>query len=267
MTTMVTMAPDAVQAVADAFVSARRARIALPEFPGAMPATEQEAYAIQQAAIDQFPEAPVGWKVGLVPQRFHGMVPGTRLFGPIQPAHVETAGDEPSIFRCIKGGFAAVEAEYILELSEDVPPQQGWTLEKAATTVGRVLTGVELAGSPYPEINDHGPLVTIADCGNNAGLILGVDIPGGLAGLEGATCSVTIDDVLIGEGGAASVPGSPVQSLVELLEHFGRRGFTAPAGTLVSTGAATGVHSIDIGSTSVADFGPFGQIRIVTVEG
>src|SRR3546814_17968281 len=39
-------------------------------------------------------------------------------------------------------------------------------------------TGIEIASSPFAEINRHGPAVTASDYGNNKGLILGPPIAG-----------------------------------------------------------------------------------------
>jgi 2-keto-4-pentenoate hydratase len=250
---------------AAAFVAARRQAQPLPAYPGELPESEDEAYAIQQAARDLWPDRVVGWKVGLIQPPFDAALGRSRLFGPVFAHNLLAVGNAPAVFACIEGGFAAVEAEYVLRLAADVAPATGWAADTAAPLVDAVFAGVEFAGSPFPEINDHGPLVTISDFGNNAGLLLGPALPGGLAALGTARCAVWIDGAEAGQGGAASIPGGPLGSLVELLEHFGRRGETLPAGTLVSTGAATGVHQVAGGQRAVADFGPLGLLRVTLV--
>ena len=247
------------------FVAARRAAQAVPSYPGAYPASEAEAYALQAEAIALWGDAVAGWKVGLIQPPFAAELDRSRLFGPIFAGHVVAVGAGPAIFPCIPNGFAAVEAEYVLKLGADVLPSEGWTPERAAPLVSAVYVGVELAGSPFPGINDHGPLVTISDFGNNAGLILGAEL-GGLDALDGHRCSMWIDGVKIADGGAHTIPGGPLGSLVELLNHNGRMGSTLPAGTLVSTGAATGVHQVWIGQSAVADFGADGRIVVSMTE-
>ncbi|TPE60591.1 2-keto-4-pentenoate hydratase [Sandaracinobacter neustonicus] len=250
---------------AAAFVAARRGAQALPVYPGAYPATEAEAYAVQADAIALWPDSVAGWKVGLIQPPFAAALGRSRLFGPIFARHVVVAGEGPSAFPCIPNGFAAVEAEYVLQLGADVPPSEGWTADRAAPLVSAVHIGVEFAGSPFPGINDHGPLVTISDFGNNAGLVLGPPLAG-LAALEGHRCAMWIDGEKIADGGAHTIPGGPLGSLVELLNHNGRMGGTLPAGTLVSTGAATGVHAVRIGQSAVADFGADGRIAMAMQE-
>lgn len=247
---------------AAAFTVARRKGIALAGYPGAFPRTEAEAYAIQDGARRLWRDRVVGWKVGLIQPPHDAALGRSRLFGPIFAGSVIHGGAGAVTLSCIAGGFAAVEAEYVLRLGVEVPPRGGWTAALAAPMIDAVLVGVELAGSPFAGINDHGPLVTISDFGNNAGLVVGGAIADGLAALEGARCSMAIDGQEVGQGGAGAIPGGPLQSVVELLNHMGRGGEALPAGTLVSTGAATGVHQIKAGQHAVADFGVVGRITV-----
>ena len=250
---------------ARAFVEARRAVVAVPGYPGEAPRSEAEAYAVQSDARQLWAEEVAGWKVGLIQPPHDAALGRTRLFGPIFRSNVRAATAEPARFAIIPGGFGAVEAEYILRLGADIPPATGWTAERAAAAVDAVFIGVELAGSPFAEINDHGPLVTISDFGNNAGLILGGEVAGGLAALEAHRCAMRIDGREIASGGGASIPGGPIGSVVELLNHMGRTGETLAGGTLVSTGAATGVHQVHPGQSAVADFGADGAIAVEMV--
>jgi 2-keto-4-pentenoate hydratase len=226
-----------------------------------MPSTEADAYGIQDAARRMWPDAVVGWKVGLIQPPFDRQLGRSRLFGPIFAGAVRQFTDLPVTFGRIAGGFAAVEAEYVLRLGVDVAPKLGRRAAEAGLLVDALFAGVEFAGSPFPEINDHGPLVTISDFGNNAGLLLGPRLPG-LSALGDEACSMWIDGSRVGTGSPASIPGGPLGSLVELLDHMGRRGEVLPAGTLVSTGAATGVHAVHTGQAAIADFGVHGRLEV-----
>ena len=243
-----------------AFVDARRTGRALLTYPGAAPESLDAAYAIQDEAIAAWPDRIAGWKLGRINPPHDAAFGAGRLAGPIFSRAVSTAGASPTRFGVIEGGFAAVEAEYVLELGETAPDRGDWTASEAAPLVSRVLTGIEIAGSPFPGINDHGPAVTASDFGNNAGLILGGEIGDWRARLAALTCTLAIDGVVVGRGGAASIPGGPLDSLAFLLNLLHRRGRRLEAGQLVSTGAATGVHDIVAGQGAVADFGPDGRI-------
>src|SRR5690606_12476517 len=142
-----------------------------------------------------------GWKLGRINAPHDARFGAGRLAGPIFSRAVWTAGALPTRFSVIDGGFAAVEAEYVLELGETAPDRGGWTTADAGSLVARVFTGVEIAGSPFAGINNHGPAVTASDFGNNAGLILGAEIGGWRDRLAELTCTMSIDGAVVGRGG------------------------------------------------------------------
>lgn len=251
--------------IARAFTQARREGVAVPVYPGEEPSSLDAAYAIQDDAIALWPDRIAGWKLGRINAPFDARFGAGRLAGPIFARNVWAASEAPTRYGVISGGFAAVEAEYVLELSETAPDRGDWTAEAVEPLVGRVFAGIEIAGSPFPGINDHGPAVTASDFGNNAGLILGAEIADWRRRLADLTCSVAIDGAPVGDGGAASIPGGPLASLAFLLNLLHRRGRQLEAGQLVSTGAATGVHAVHAGQAAVADFGADGRIECVAV--
>lgn len=251
--------------IALAFVEARRIGHALKAYPGRQPGTLDDAYALQDDAIAAWPDRIAGWKLGRIHAPQDARFGAGRLAGPIFSRNVWTAATTPTRFGVIDGGFAAVEAEYVLELGAAAPDHDGWTAETVEPLVGRVFTGVEIAGSPFAGINDHGPAVTASDFGNNAGLILGTEIPGWQDNLSGLICTMTIEGILVGRGGATAIPGGPLDSLAFLLNLLHRRGRRLEAGQLISTGAATGVHDILAGQAAAADFGPHGRIDCLAV--
>ncbi|HZV83379.1 MAG TPA: 2-keto-4-pentenoate hydratase [Brevundimonas sp.] len=237
----------------------------MPAYPGVQPSTLDAAYLIQDGAISAWPDRIAGWKLGRINPPHDAQFGAGRIAGPIFARNISTAGLTPTAFPAIVGGFAAVEAEYVVELGDDAPDREGWTAQTVAPLVGRVLTGIEIAGSPFAAINDHGPAVTASDFGNNAGLILGAEVPDWRARLLDLACTMTIEGTVVGQGGAASIPGGPLDSLAFLLNLLHRRGRRLGAGQLVSTGAATGVHDIRAGQRAKADFGPEGIIECIAV--
>jgi len=256
---------SSISPVARAFVDARRGGHALAGYPGLQPESLDAAYAIQDEAIAAWPDRIAGWKLGRINAPHDARFGAGRLAGPIFSRNVWTAGHTPTRFGVIGGGFAAVEAEYVLELGQTAPDRDGWTAATAAALVTRIFVGVEIAGSPFAGINDHGPAVTASDFGNNAGLILGGEVAGWRDRLAGLTCTMTINEAVVGRGGAASIPGGPLDSLAFLLNLLHRRGRRLETGQLVSTGAATGVHDIEAGQSASADFGPDGRIDCLAV--
>jgi 2-keto-4-pentenoate hydratase len=256
---------SATSPIARAFVGARRDGRSLDGYPGARPESLEAAYLIQDEAIVAWPDRIAGWKLGRINAPHDARFGAGRLAGPIFARNIWTAGQTPTRFGVIEGGFAAVEAEYVLEMGETAADRGDWTVDTVAPLVSRVFTGVEIAGSPFAGINDHGPAVTASDFGNNAGLILGGEIADWRQRLSGLVCTLAINDIVVGRGGAASIPGGPLDSLAFLLNLLHRRGRRLEAGHLISTGAATGVHDILVGQAAVADFGPDGRIDCLAV--
>lgn len=252
--------------IARCFVRGRLERESLPGFPGgALPASLDEGYGIQDAAIGIWPDPVAGWKVGRVPTEHQGPLQAERLAGPIFSRNVWLAGPAPTPFAVFAGGFTAVEAEFVYRLAEDAPlDKTDWTPAEALGLVEGLFMGVEIASSPLATINRLGPLAVVSDFGNNAGLILGRELTGWRdRSDESLVCATEIDGVTVGVGSAASLAGGPAASLAFLLGLAARRGRPLKAGQLVTTGAATGIHDIEAGQTARISFGEFGEILCV----
>ena len=125
---------------------------------------------------------------------------------------------------------------------------------------------MELAGSPLSAINDLGSAVVASDFGNNGGLVIGPELTDWRARLDGIQVETVIDGVSVGKGGSPSLAGGALESVRFLLEHCARWGRPLTAGTLVSTGAVTGVHRIYAGSESTCLFEGVGEVRCTVVK-
>ena len=250
------------------FVQARLAALALPALPGPIPGDLADGYIHQEAAIGLFPDEIAGWKIGRVGPDFEDRFGRTRIAGPIFAKTVRHAiGREPVSFPVFKGGFAAIEAEFVFELAKDAQPtKMTWTLDEARAIAGSMRIGIETAGSPLATINALGPTVVVSDFGNNAGLILGPVVADWHARADSdLRVECFIEGKSVGKGAASDLPGGPGEALRFLLEHCARRGRPLKAGMLVSTGAATGIHDIEIGQRARVDFGALGAIECAAV--
>lgn len=244
------------------FVAARRQGQALPGYPGVIPEDLDAAYAIQDRAIGRWDDEIAGWKIGRIPDAWTERLGAPRLTGPIFRRAVRSAGEGEVVdFPVFVGGFAAVEAEFILKLGADARADRtDWTAEDAAGLVEALIVGVEPAGSPLATINALGPTVVVSDFGNNAGLILGPVVTDWRDRMADLTCETFIEGESVGTGGAASIPGGPLEALAFLLGLNARRGRPLKAGDLISTGAATGIHDITAGQSSRVVFNGVGEI-------
>jgi 2-keto-4-pentenoate hydratase len=250
--------------IAAAFVEARLAGRSLPGFPGTPPPDLASAYAVQDAAIGQWPDEVAGWKVGFISPERRDVSGDDRLVGPIFRRAVWTtsAGDCRDV-PVFPGGFAAVEAEYAFRLGSDADPARlRWSPDEALALVSALHIGIETAGSPLATINVLGPTVVVSDFGNNAGLLLGPEIRDWRAiGEDQLVCETFVEDVSVGRGGARSVPGGLGAALAFALGRCARRRMPLRAGMLVTTGAATGIHDILPGQQARIRFGQHGELR------
>ena len=234
-------APGAAEAVAAELVAARRDGRALRGFPGTAPADMVEAYRIQDAAIASWSDELIGWKIGFIAPDRRSPGDPDRLIGPIWRRGHRLSDGRPVEAEIFGDGFAAVEAEFVVRLAQDLPVREdAWTGTEAAGLDQQLLVGIEVASSPIPDINALGPAVIAADFGNNNGLLLGPE----LAGAAGVELACLVDGELVGEGTAANLPGGLHHGLATALNLLIERGHGVRAGTVFATGAITGIHEI-----------------------
>lgn len=254
---------SSVDAVAQAFVRARREAQALSTYPGAAPSALAPAYAIQDRAIHIDGREVIGWKVGRIMPPLDGALGANRLAGPIfADSVVDATQAEVPDMPVFEGGFAAGEAEMLLHVapgfSGAVPSDDVGT----RAILDDIRLGIEIASSPYPGINVDGPPVTISDFGNNAGLVRGVQLADWR---EVDLCAITvrseIDGVEVGKATAATMLDGPYGAVRFLLGNLLERGFDVSQGLWVSTGAITGVHEIAPGQSFRAIFEGCGDVR------
>lgn len=255
-------------AIARAFVGARLEARPLPDYPGTMPDSLAAAYLCQAQAIGLWPDEVAGWKVGSIRPDLAQTYGHNRLIGPIFRRAIRRLEAGQAVeFRTFPGGFAAAEPEYVLRVARDADPDQTtWTRDEARELVDTVFAGVEIAGSPFAGINDHGPAVVVSDFGNNDGLLLGQEVRDWRTRpLAEWSSQLFIDDVLTGSGSVDDLVGGPFESLRFALEQVARMGLSMRAGDLVSTGAITGVHRIFAGQRARAEFGTGDRIECTAV--
>jgi 2-keto-4-pentenoate hydratase len=251
--------------IATAFVEARKTGAILADYPGPIPAALEEAYEIQDSGIALMGKTVGGWKVGRIAAPFVGTYGCNRIAGPIfldQIVHmVSNATPEMPVL----SGFAAIEAELLLRVG--AKPPSGLTLEGASHYIDEVRFGLEVASSPFPGINDHGPAVTISDFGNNFGLVLGPRIDDWQTrDLLNAPVSLLINGDVAGEARLAQMLDGPFGAFCFLADTLAKRGLTLEPGQWVSTGAITGVHPITAGQQIEASFDGEFVVSCLTVS-
>ena len=250
-----TLADPVIAETAARFVAARRSAAGLADFPGPLPADLATAYAIQATATASWPDEVAGWKVARVPPALEETLGAMRYIGPIFAGTVSAADGGPLSFPVIPGGFGAVEAEFAVRIAADAPADTlDYSPTAAAAFIAAVHAVIEVAGGPLAPVNTLGPTASTSVFGNNAGLIVGEEIVGGVEGADALRAEVLIDGQSVGVGSAAKLPGGIAAAVAVALGMAARLGRPLKAGNWVSTGALTGVHSIAIGQQARVTF-------------
>lgn len=239
--------------IAETFVLARRDAGQVAAYPGQMPTELDTAYKIQDKAIALWQDDITGWKVGGINGAWVDTLQTPRLVGPVFAMNRYKDDGRVHDMPVFQYGFAAIEAEVTAVIGKEVPAgQTSFSTQDALDMIGSLCLGVEIASSPFAEINDHGPLVTITDFGNNNGLILGEEIPNWRQmDLDTWDFETVINGVSVGRAVPTGLPGGPVESVRFALENISRRGFRIPKGTCILTGAVTGVHQAYVGDEAI----------------
>ena len=239
--------------IAQSFVAARRARTALLTFPGEIPADLGQAYDVQDRAIALYAGDIGGWKVGRINPALDGV---ERLAGPIFTDSIVEGTEEPNPMPVFGDGFAAAEAEFLLRIgTAPDPATTSYTIAEAADLLDAVHIGIEIASSPFVGINEHGPIVTISDFGNNNGLVIGAAIENWRdIDLNAWLVELDINGQPIGSKTAASMLDGPIGAAAFLFGLMAKRGIPLKPGQWISSGAVTGVHQVAVGDSVEARF-------------
>lgn len=242
--------------IARAFLVARAEKTPLTLYPGAMPQSMADAYAIQSAAIAFDGRRIGGWKVGRIAPDLVERFGGERLAGPIFADEIAADGAAMPVYA---RGFAAAEAEVLLCLGD--VGDRDHDLDSVRDGITEVRTGIEIASSPFPDINRHGPAVTASDYGNNKGLVLGPPIPDWRdRDLMAMPVEMAIDGATVGAATMETMLDGPFGSALFLIRTLRARGIAIAPGTWVSAGAITGIHEVRPGQRAEALFD--GEIRV-----
>lgn len=245
---------------AEAIIIARQSGKARDTFAADdIPADLDTAYAVQSLVCQKWPDQLVGFKVGGIPPTFRDKFAADWLVGPVfakNVYHIE-AGNTLD-FPMYEGGFAAFEPELVFSIDADAfKGEDNWTAETARRAIKRIYLGAEIAASPNINVNVLGPGSIISDLGNNAGVILGKEIP--VSELDTALSVMTetrIDGETINACAPHPAPAGPLGALAFLLNHLKSHAelYEMSDTLLVSSGAITGVHQSHAGAVGELDY-------------
>ncbi|GGA73899.1 2-keto-4-pentenoate hydratase [Neiella marina] len=270
MATTTPLTKDEIVQTAETLASARFSGGLLEGFPGRVPGTLDEAYQVQDLVISAAPEPIVGWKIGMIPPELREQYGAERIIGPVFDNVNHFLGrahddNEKIVLPVFAGGFIAVEAEIVIEIGQDIEPGSVDTAGGVEHLVKAMYAGVEIASSPVPDLNSYGPAAIISDIGNQHGMVIGPVIENWQTVLAETTVETIINDESINQAPANGIHNGQLGALAFFIDCCAKRGIKVPAGTMILTGATTGVHETLVNSFSTVKYGALGNINMELV--
>ena len=238
------------------FADAWNGRTTFPALPaGLVPATLEEAVAIQDATAAVIGQPIVGWKIGGGPGPLVGRVYGEYCHA--NPARLSTRQyPEPR-----------VECESGFRLTKDLPARaaeytKDEVLSAAVLCFTIELTGSRITGGKHTPDTEDEKLLIVADNAAGGGLIPGPEV----ADWRGLDLLALQVDLRINGGDRIPMNAmqrtDPAVTLAWVANELSRRGFGLRAGQWVTPGSATQPVQIRAGDHVVARYESYGEISL-----
>ncbi len=212
-----------------------------------------------------------GWKIGCTSEHAQRLLNAAgpfagRVYTVLEPDRSSSSDPEPVV---ISESFAVeplLEGEFAFTFGAGLRPT-GEPHDRAAVVeaVATVHPAIEFVGGRYQEFLGAPLRLIIADAGANIMLVLGPGVPleAGLADrLDALAATMNVDGKVTGSGSGADVLGHPVDALVWLVNHLAGRGIGIDAGQTVTTGTATQVSMLPVGSQARLEIEKLGSVAV-----
>ncbi len=258
------MTPAQARRAAELLLEARRARRPIEALPEDCRPTDLDAgYQIQDAFIELSGKAVIGFKIGATSERAQAFLEVDAPFaGCVLDGNLH---DSPAVLPAGDFIFRLIEPEFAFRLGRGLPPREAaYDRDAVAEAVECLHPAIELVTSGLENWRNQGAPALIADNGVDGGLVLGpartdwrdFDLPR-------HAVSLTVNGAPAGDGVGANALGDPLAALAWLANHLSKRGHGLEAGAVVTTGVVTPFVELAAGDSAIADFGSFGQVRLM----
>lgn len=257
------MTPAAIERAARMLLGARNEHRLIDGLPeDCLPATIEEAYAVQDRLLVLMDEDVGGWFLGCTNpavQRRLGLATPywARLLA--RAIHASPATLAARDFLSI-----TLECEFAFRLGRDLPPRsEPYTVAEVAQATATVHPAIEVVTSHLRDWTEQPITALIADNGTDGALVLGA---GSMQweGLDLAAVAVAlrVDGTVVRRGSGANVMGDPLAAFTWLANERARRGGGLRAGQVHNTGTSTEMVRVRPGCEAVADFAALGAVRV-----
>ena len=226
-----------------------------------VPASMEDALAIQRQVFARFGSRSVGWKVGATNKAAQdGFKIDGPFHGPIAESGVLEDGASIEKSPCI----GACEPEYAFKMARDFPADgEAVTLDNAKDAVETVHIAVEVIGRCIANPDFANGFGVTMDFGGNAAFVLGKEVPDWRSqNLVDAVVESKVEGAVVATGNGTPVMGDPLNVIVWLANQLAAEGATLKAGEWVSTGTCTPAIPAEAGKTYTASFAVCGDVSV-----
>lgn len=241
-------------------VKARRSGQRIEVLPdGAVPASEADAYHVQDTVAAFHGERVGAWKVGATHPNAQA---GLGVSGPVASrlfAQALLEGDQELHDDFVIRG---VEAEYAFLLGADLPPEGApYTREAIAAAVASVHPAIEVVDTRFTAAQ-QGPLA-VADNVNDAWWTRGEGVTDWQnLDMVNAPVNMYINGERVVAGSGAEVLGDPMVSLTWIVNEHASAREGLRAGQFITTGSCTGLYRAPAACTARATFEGLGELSV-----
>jgi 2-keto-4-pentenoate hydratase len=226
-----------------------------------VPPDKATAYRIAGMVAEELGWPVLGWKIAAAKEE---MQKALRTDSPIY-GRTFFLRETPASFVHAKLASPIPEVEYQARLGADLPPREKpYTIEEVTDAVASLHPGLELAECRFIHDRAFPPLPAIlADGAGSGTIVYGPAIADWWRrDIAGQEVTLSVNGKLRRKGTAAAALDHPMVPLTWLANELSRTEVGLKAGQMVSTGTLTGMLAPKPGEDHVADFGPFGSVRV-----
>ena len=261
------MSSDKAEETARQIFAAEQARATMqPLAPERMPASAEEAYAVQdrlQALIlGTGVGAIAGWKVALTSKVMQELVGfGQPCEGAIFASRVHRS---PATVRYADFVNIGVESEIAVRLGRDLPPREtAYTRADIEAAVTACMAAIEIVDDRAMNYKQLNALQLIAENSFNAGCVIGPEVTDwqrlDLAALPGR---MRINGETVGQGVGGDALGHPLEPVVFLANNLIARGTLLKAGDVVLTGSIVATKWLKPGDVMATEIDGLGEATL-----
>jgi 2-keto-4-pentenoate hydratase len=246
---------DRLYQAADVLLEARRTLKPINDLPAELrPNTLEEAYYVQDLML-QAVGTVGGWKVGAPSPE------AMPLYAPMPVEGFAASGSEiGKAFRRLRG----VEGEIAFLVGKDLPPRSTpYSRSEVIDAMASCHPAIELLESALLDIDTADRMTAIADLQSNGGFVHGEAVEGWEDfDFADETAEMNVDGFVRVAKGKNAAGADLVRLIHWLANDAQKRTGGLLAGQWITTGSWTGKIFTDSGSTALARFPRFGEVRV-----